>query len=163
MSNKFLLVVAVVLIFIGITKPNLNMPINNPKPSDNIVVVVPPEDNNLKEKCQLVIDSLKEGSSDRKTDGKRLAELYSDLATLIRLDKENEVVKTTEEIRQANSLAGLMLQMNLQGKYPGLSDGAESILMDQIGDDIVPLDDTLRGKAVNAFMGLAWACNEGSK
>jgi hypothetical protein len=163
MSNKFLLFVAAVFIFIGVVKPNFNLPINNPQPIDNIVVVVPPENDELKQQCQAVIDALKEGDGNRNQDGKRLSELYSDLATLIRLDKDKEVVKTTEEIRQANSLAGSMLQMNLQGKYPNLADAAQAVIVKQIGDDIVPLDEDLRGKAVQAFMGLSWACNEGSK
>lgn len=163
MNNKVLLVIGGLLLLVGLIRPNINFPINNPDPVDNIVIVVPPEDDELKQKCQTVIDALKSGDDNRKQDGKRLSDLYSDLATLIRLDKENEVVKTTEEIRQANSLAGSMLQMNLQGKYPKLADAAQSVIVSEIGDDIVPLDEELRGKAVKAFMGLSWACNEGSK
>lgn len=163
MNNKVLLVIGGILLIVGLVRPNINFPINNPQPVDNIVVVVPPEDDELKQQCKAVIDALKDGDSNRNQDGKRLSELYADLATLIRLDKENEVVKTTEEIRQANSLAGFMLQMNIQGKYPKLAEAAQSVVVAQIGDDIVPLDNDLRGKAVKAFMGLAWACNEGSK
>lgn len=163
MNNKLLLVIGAVLLLIGLVRPNINLPINNPQPVDNIVVVVPPADEELKEKCELVIDVLKNGSSDRKKDGKRLSELYADLAVLIRLDGDNEVVKTTEEIRQANSLSGLMLQMNIKDKYKGLSDATQTVLLSELGDDIVPLDDDLRGKAVKAFMALSWACLEGSK
>jgi hypothetical protein len=163
MNNKVLLVIGGLLLLVGLIRPNINFPINNPRPVDNIVIVVPPEDDALKQKCQSVINAIKSGDSNRKQDGKRLSELYSDLATLIRLDKENEVVKTTEEIRQANSLSGSMLQMNLQGKYPDLAEAAQAVLVSEIGDDIVPLDEELRGKVVKAFMGLSWACNEGSK
>jgi hypothetical protein len=163
MSNKLLLVIAAVLIFIGITKPNFVLPINNPQPVNNIVVVVPPADEELKKTCQLVIDVLKAGPSDRKQDGKRLSELYSDLAVLIKLDGENEVVKTTEEVRQANSLSGLMLRMNIKDKYDGLPEATNVVVLKEIGDDIVPLDENLRNKAAKAFMALSWACLEGSK
>lgn len=163
MNNKVLLVIGGLLLLIGLVRPNINFPINNPNPVDNIVVVTPPADEELKKTCQLVIDVLKAGPSDRKQDGKRLSELYSDLAVLIRLDGENEVVKTTEEVRQANSLSGLMLQMNIKDKYDGLPEATNAVVLSEIGDDIVPLDEDLRGKAVKAFMALSWACLEGSK
>jgi hypothetical protein len=163
-SKTLLLILASVLIFVGLTKPDLKWPIK-PKPSvvDTIVVVTPPESKELRTKCQLVIDALKNGPSDRKQDAKRLSELYSDLAVLIKLDGENEVVKTTEEIRQANSLAGVMLQMNIKDKYKGLSDATQAVILSEVGDDIVPLDEELRTKAVKAFMALSWATLEGSK
>jgi hypothetical protein len=163
MNNKVLLVIGGLLLLIGLVRPNINFPINNPKPVDNIVVVTPPADEELKKTCQLVIDVLKAGPSDRKQDGKRLSELYSDLAVLIRLDGENEVVKTTEEVRQANSLSGLMLQMNIKDKYDGLPEATNTVVLKQIGDDIVPLDEDLRDKAATAFMALSWGCLEGSK
>ncbi len=163
MNNKVLLAIGVVLLLLGFFKPNLNFPINKPDPVDVILVVTPPESKELREKCQLVIDVLQNGSSDRKQDGKRLSGLYSDLAVLIEQDGENEVVKTTEEIRQANSLSGVMLQMNIRDKYKGLSDATQAVLLSELGDDIVPLDEDLRNKAVKAFMALSWACLEGSK
>jgi hypothetical protein len=164
MNNKVLLAIGVVLLLLGFFKPNLNFPINNPGPVDTtIVVVTPPETKELREKCQLVIDVLQSGPNDRKQDGKRLSDLYSDLAVLIKLDGENEVVKTTEEIRQANSLSGIMLQMNIKNKYKGLSDATQTVLLSELGDDVVPLDEELRSKAVKAFMALSWACLEGSK
>lgn len=161
MNKTILLIVGGLLLFIGLVRPNLNLPIN--QPVDNIVVVSPPSDTDLKSKCKLVIDVLKSGSSDRSKDGKRLSELYMDIATLIELNGDNEVIKTTEEIRQANTLSGAMLRMNIKGKYPGLSDAAQTVIISQIGDDSSPLDDQLRSKATEAFRALAWACNEGSK
>ena len=163
MNNKTLLIIGGILLVIGLVKPNFNLPFDNPQPVNNIVIVSPPADSELKSKCELVINALRNGSSDRKQDGKRLSELCTDLAVLVGLDEENEVIKTTEEIRQANSLSGLMLRINLKNKYDGLSEAAQSVLVSQIGDDIVPLDQSLRNKAVDAFMGLAWAFNEGSK
>ncbi len=163
MNNKVLLGIGVVLLLLGFFKPNLNFPISNPNPDAVIVVVTPPQDKELKDKCQSVIDVLSSGPKDRKKDGVRLSDLYMDLATLMELDGEDEVVKTTEEVRQANSLCGAMLRMNIKGKYPGLADAAQTVIINQIGNDMVPLDSDLRKKSAEAFRALAWACNEGSK
>jgi hypothetical protein len=162
MNNKVLLTIGVVLLLLGLVRPNITLPINNPN-NNSIVVVTPPQDLALRDKCKLVIDVLNNGPNDRKQDGARLCDLYMDLATLIELDSDKEAVKTTEEIRQANALSGPMLRMNIQGKYPGLSDAAQEVIVNQIGSDIVPLDAELRKKSVEAFRALAWACNEGSK
>ena len=162
MNNKILLVIGSILLLFGLIRPDLNFPIN--KPLDNtIVVVTPPADAAVRELCEPVIEALKNGSSSRQKDGRRLSDLYFDLATLIELDGENEVVKTTEEIRQANSVSGVMLRLNIKGAYPGLTEAAHNLVVSQIGDDMVPLDSNLRSKAVDAFRALAWACNEGSK
>jgi hypothetical protein len=163
MNKTVLLVLASILILIGVIKPNLNFPITKPNVVENIVVVTPPSDEKVRELCEPIVEALSNGSSSRNKDGKRLSDLYFDLATLIELDGENEVVKTTEEIRQANSLSGLMLRLNIKGEYPGLTEAAYNFLVAQIGDDIVPLDSNLRSKAVDTFKALAWACNEGSK
>jgi hypothetical protein len=44
-----------------------------------------------------------------------------------------------------------------------LSDATQAVILSEVGDDIVPLDEELRTKAVKAFMALSWACSEGSK
>lgn len=164
--NKILLAIGVLLVCFGLFRSNT---VNNPSPIkpvavDNIVVVTPPLDKELKNLCEKVtVIFLTTGSSDSKQDAKRLSNLYMDLATLIELDGSNEVVKTTEEIRQANSLSGTMLQLNIKGSYTGLSEATSKVISSQVGDDIIPLTPDLRNKAANAFRGLAWACNEGSK
>lgn len=166
MNNKILLVIGCILLLIGLFRPSIFVPVNNgPVIIDNnsIVVVSPPSDKELKDKCKLVIDILVNSKTNSKKDGQRLCDLYIDLATLIELDAENETIKTTEEIRQANTLAGPMLRMNMQGKYPGLADAAQIVIASQIGDDAVALDSELRKKAVDAFKALAWACYEGTK
>jgi hypothetical protein len=162
-KKTFLIILASVLIIVGITKPNFSFRVSRPNVVDNIVVITPPADEKVRELCKPIIDALKDGSSSRSKDGKRLSDLYFDLATLIELDGENEAVKTTEEIRQANSLSGLMLRLNIKGEYPGLTEASYNLLVSQIGDDIVPLDSNLRLKAVDTFRALAWACHEGSK
>jgi hypothetical protein len=162
MNNKVLLAIGAVLLFLGLVRPDFNLPINRPV-NNSIVIVTPPSDSEVRDLCKPIIDALKNGASSRTKDAQRLSDLYMDLATLIELDGDNEVVKTTEEIRQANSLTGLMLRLNIKGSYPGLGEASQSFIASQIGDDVVTLDNNLRTKSVNAFKALAWACNEGSK
>lgn len=163
-TKNILLGVALLLISIGIFKPDISswsLPHRNPSiPSENLDLVKPSE-----ELLPMVDDIVKalSVSSDRKMDGKRLASLYNDIATLISLDKENEVIKTTEDIRQANRLSGLMLKLDIKGKYPDLPEANEALMKQAIGDDQVLLNQDLREKAVNGFKALSWACNEGSK
>lgn len=159
MNNKLLWIIAGILLFVGIAKPNLNFDTKTP-----IVVVnnlVEPT-GSLRDKADAVIKALSV-NSDRKTDGKRLASLYNDMATLISLDGDDQVVKNTEEIRQTNRLVGAMLKLNIKGKYSDLPDAAKALIVEAIGDDEVLLNNDLRAKAVDGFKALAWACNEGSK
>jgi hypothetical protein len=163
-SKTLVLVVASILVLIGLTKPDLSSLFNN----NNAVVavedlrLVAPTNENLKSKASDVIKSLSV-NSDRKTDGKRLASLYNDIATLVALDGEDKVIKNTEEIRQANKLSGVMLRLNIKNKYPDLSEAAQSLVVEAIGDDSVLLTPELRADAVESFKALAWACYEGSK
>jgi hypothetical protein len=85
------------------------------------------------------------------------------MATLISLDGEDLVIRNTEEIRQANSLSGLMLKLDMKGKYPDLANAAKDLIVTAVGDDNVDLDKELRNNAVLGFKALAWACNEGAK
>lgn len=164
--KNFVLIIGAVLILIGIVKPDLssiiNKPIDNPV-VNNEVVVTKPSDPAILEKCEAVIEAIKAGPSSRYTDGKRLASLYLDIATLVELDGEDLVIKDTEELRQANKIAGLMLRLDLKDKYPELRVSAQDLIIQFIGDDHVLLDADLRQKAANGFRALAWACNEGAK
>jgi hypothetical protein len=158
--NKILLIIlAVVLIFLGIFKPNIGVlvPNNGPIP---VVNIVEPTDPELKTACLEVAKILQKG---RSADAIRLSFLYSDIGDLISLDGENEVIKNTEEIRQANKLSGLLLRLDIRGKYEGLAEAAEKVILTGLGSDDVALDKDLRNKAVIAFKALAWACKEGSK
>jgi len=165
-SKTLTLIVAGLLVVIGLTKPDLSSLVNR-KPTPvvvNPVVFEKPTDSAILAKCDDVITSLKAGNNDRYEDGKRLASLYSDMATLLELDGENMIVRNTSEIRQANSLSGAMLKLDMKGKYNGLGKACEAVVLTAIGtDDSVNLDEALRAKAVSGFKALAWACNEGSK
>ena len=159
MNNKTLLIVAVLLITVGLVKPsNFNWRPNiDNKPVS--IEVVKPTNKDLLDSCLDVIKILKGG----KSDAKRLSSLYNDLALLVSLDGEDEVVKTTDEVRQANSLSGVMLRLDMKNKYRGQSSACNNVMISAIGDDSVLLDKSLRNKAVDGFKALAWACNEASK
>jgi hypothetical protein len=163
MNKKVILIVAGLLILIGLLKPDLGQFIPNNSPSVNPAVVVEPTDVSMKEKADLVVSSLKNGSNDRKNDGKKLSSLYADLALLVSLDGEDQVIKSTEEIKQANLIAGSMLRMNMKDKYPDLAKNANAVIVSAIGDDNAVLSKDLRAKAVDAFSALSWACDQGSK
>ena len=164
-TKTILLIIAGLLLAIGIFKPDLSqLGINNNKPVvveiDELDLSPPPE--SLKLKADDVVRALSV-NADRKVDGLRLAKLFNDMAILISLDGENEVIKNTEEIRQANKLAGLMLRLDIKNKYENLAESAQALILESIGDDQVLLTPELRQKAVEGFKALAWACKQGAK
>ena len=162
-TKNLVLGLAALLIVVGLFKPDLSKLINvSPKDNTVAVEVEKPSNVEILDECQDVIDALKE-DNDRKTDGVRLASLYNDLATLVSLDGEDLVLKNTEEIRQANKLAGVMLRLDIKGKYPKLAKATNSVIVSSIGDDSIMLDAKLRQGAVDGFKALAWACAQGSK
>ena len=162
-TKNILLIIAGLLILIGLLKPDISNLLNNDKQSNSVIINLEKPSEYLLDECELVIKSLKAGSSSRTNDGKNLASLYSDLAKLIALEEDKEIIKTTEEIRQANSLSGIMLGLDIDGVYPQLAENCNSVIISTIGEDNVSLDKELRKKAVEGFNALAWACNEGAK
>jgi len=162
-NNNILLTVACLLIVLGLSKVDLsNLNILQNRPASVDVLELPtPTDENVKKEAEDVIVVLKEAAI--KSEAKKLRDLYLDLAKLVELDGEEEVIKSTEEIRQANSLAGIMLRLDIKGKYPNLAKEAKEVVVASIGDDQILLSKELRVKAVEGLNALAWACNEGSK
>ena len=162
-NNNLVLVIAGLLILVGLTKFDLSgfsiLP-NRPNVVD-VLELPEPTDQAVKKEADDVVLVLKESGA--KVDAKRLRDLYLDLAKLVELDGEDEVVKSTEEIRQANSLAGVMLKLDIKGKYPNLAKEAKEVVVASIGDDQIPLSKELRVKAVEGLNALAWACNLGAK
>ena len=159
MNNKnILLLIGCSLLAIGLLKPNL--PSFNNTGGDT--TISKPTNVELLDECEKVTECFRSvgGSS---YDAKRLASLYMDIASLVELDEQNEVIKNTEAIRQANSLSGIMLKLDIKGKYPELAESAKAVIVSSIGDDNVPLDKNLRTKAAEGFRALAWACSQGAK
>lgn len=166
MNTRFVLVIGAILIAIGIFKPDLSKinvrPVVNPDPVTT-VEVKEPTDEKLKEAALKVKEVLKNGGSSHKKDGLLLSGLYRDLAALVSMDNENLVVKTTDEIREANSVSGKLMNLNLKGKYEGLADACNNVLVAAIGDDNTLVSTEVRANAVAAFEALSWACHEGAK
>jgi hypothetical protein len=163
MSQKnILLGLAALLIVIGLLKPEFSNILGPNKPvSVDVLELLAPTDEAIKKEADDVVVILKEAGA--KADAKRLRDLYMDLAKLVELDGEDEVIKSTEEIRQANSLTGVMLRLDIKGKYPNLAKEAKEVVVTAIGDDQILLSKELRAKAVEGLNALAWACNQGSK
>jgi hypothetical protein len=163
-SKNVLLALAALLIVIGLVQPDLSkLGISPNRPSTiDAMELVAPADENVKKEAEDVI-SLLRSASGSKSDLKRLRDLSLDLGRLVELDGEDLVIKNTEEIRQANSLAGVMLRLDIKGKYPNLAKEAKEVIVASIGDDNINLSPELRIKAVAGFNALAWAYNEASK
>jgi hypothetical protein len=159
--NNILLLIGCLLIAYGLFGSNLGSLVSVPAVSNNVAAA--PLDVSLKNDCEKVTAIFRSGSGNKSVDGVKLSNLYSDLAKLISLDGENETVKNTDEIRDANRLAGLLYDLDLKGKYPELAETTTNVVKNYIGDDNVVLDPVLRKRTVEAFNGLAWAFYEGSK
>lgn len=162
-NNNLVLVIAGLLILVGLTKfdlSKLNVLPNRPVAVDVLELPKPTDEAILKEASDVLQVVQKQVS---KTDARRLRDLTLDIRKLVELDGEDEVIRNTEEIRQANSLAGVMLRMDIKGKYADLAKECKEVIVAAIGDDQIVLTPTLRSKALDGFDALAWALNEGSK
>jgi len=163
-KKNLALIVGTILIIIGLIKPDLSNLISWPsRPVAIDVLELPaPTAANIKKEAEEVVSLLKSYSA-AKPDLKRLRDLMLDLGRLVELDGEDTVIKNTEEIRQANSLSGVMLRLDIKGKYPDLAKESKEVVVAAIGDDNINLSPELRVKAVEGFNALAWAYNEASK
>lgn len=162
MNKNIVLILAGLLILLSLSnKFNwIKLPPNNP--SVDVMELAEPTDPNVKKEADDVVSLLK-NSNGSKSDFRKLRDLSLDLGRLVQLDGEDLVIKNTEEIRQANSLAGVMLKLDIKGKYPNLAKEAKEVIVASIGDDDITLSPELRVKAVDGFNSLAWAYNEASK
>lgn len=160
MNKNVILIIGGLLIVLGVIRPSLNSININPSNKPSVVHIESPIEESVIAECKDVTEILKAGSS---SDAIRLRDLYLDLATLIELDGKDEVVKNTEEVRQANGLAGVMLKMDIKNKYANLGSAAKEVIVSVIGDEMIMLNPELRSKAAYAFRSLAWACNESTK
>ena len=166
MQNKVLLAIGAILVLFGLFKPDFSSVL---KPSNSVCsvesyVTDAPSDPTLLLKAREINDILQQSDdSTRKSDCLKLSSLYSDIATLVELDGEDQVVNNTNAIREVNTIAGKMLRLNIKDKYPNLAETAKSLVVAAIGDDDVALDDSLRTKSAEAFRALSWAFYQGSK
>ena len=162
-NNTLLLVLGLALVGYGVLKPDLGSLITPSVPViNNVIDIEKPLDPDLLSGCDDVIKSFRQ-TRDRKADALKLSSLYFDLANLISLDSDNEVIKNTLEVRESNKLAGILFNLDIKGKYPDLAQACNNLVIIGIGDDDVVLDENMRKKAVETFKALSWACYEGSK
>lgn len=163
MNNKVVLGIALILIAVGLFKPDLsNFPLGGGRPLVVDVLELPaPTDEALLKEANDVLQIVKSEMS--KEEARKLRDLYLDMKQLIKLDGEEEVIKNTEEIRQANAIAGAMMRLDIKGKYANLAKECKEVVIAAIGDDQIVLSPELRLKALDSFDALAWALNEGSK
>ena len=167
MQNKLLLSVGAVLVVVGVFKPDLGsirLPVNNePVCSIESYVTDAPADTELLDKARAVTEIVKASDdSTRKSDCLKLSALYADMATLIELD-DDKIIVDTSSIKEANSIAGKMLKLDIKDKYPNLAEVAQDLITTGIGDDDILLTEELREKSAESFRALSWAFYQGSK
>lgn len=164
MNNKTLvLVIGSVLILVGLTRMDLSSFLPSMPQNIDVMELAEPTDPNVKKEADEVVALVKSYGASSKSDFKKLRDLMLDLGRLVELDGEDEVVKNTDEIRQANSLSGPMLRLDIKNKYKDLKKESQDVVIASIGDDNIPLTKELRPKAVEGFNALAWAYNEATK
>lgn len=168
--KNYILYIGIGLILFGLFQPNISnyIPVIRPDNQhasclDNYVIT-PPDDKDILEKCNLVVDAIQSSNANNKrSDTLKLSSLYADIASLIRIDGDDQVVKDTQTIREVNSLTGQMLKLDIKGKYPNLASAAQDVVKVAIGDDDIILSAENREKAAQAFDGLSWAFYEGGR
>lgn len=164
MNNKALLAIGVLLVLLGVFKPNIPILSNNGSSSTTLEQYErnPPSNPELLEKSKEVIRILQSvGHSTKSYECQKLSALYYDLATLVELDNEDLVIKDTNGIREANGLAGKMLKLNIKDKYPNLAKASQDLVVSQLGENDIVLDSDLRKKASECFRALSWAFYQG--
>ncbi len=161
-KKNIVLGLAGLLIIVGLVKPDLSGLLGSKPVVIDVLELTAPSDETLLKEAKDVLDVVKKNNMS-KQEARKLRDLYLDIGQLVKLDGEDEVIKNTEEIRQANSIAGPMLRLDIKGKYPNLAKEAKEVIVAAIGDDNIVLSPELRVKGVDGFNALAWAYNEASK
>lgn len=150
-----LLIVALGLFWPKI-KESINVPDNNFGSSTINVVfekVDEPSDA-LKEKVAGISDLVKgEDASDDKV---RLAQFYAQLSKIVR--DEPGFLKTTGQFRDYNSTAGQInyAGLSMKGKYAGLGQAIDQVIVDQIGLENVELDVDRRDDLAKILAAISW-------
>lgn len=164
-TKKILLLIGAALVLVGFLKPDLSSILPNSRPATvDVMELTEPTDTVLKKEADEVVALLQKLNA--KSDVakfRKLRDLYLDLARLVELDGEDTVIKNTDDIRQANSISGVMLRLDMKDKYADLKKELNDVMVSGIGDDSLNVSSELRTKGVDSFLALAWAINEGVK
>ena len=164
-TKKILLLIGAALVLVGFLKPDLSSILPNSRPvTVDVMELAEPTDTVLKKEADEVVALLQKLNA--KSDVvkfRKLRDLYLDLARLVELDGEDTVIKNTDDIRQANSISGVMLRLDMKDKYSDLKKELNDVMVSGIGDDSLNVSSELRSKGIDSFLALAWAINEGVK
>jgi len=150
-----LLIVALGLFWPRI-KESINLPDNNFGSSTVNVVfekVDEPSDA-LKEKVAGISDLVT--GEDAGDDKVRLAQFYAQLSKIVR--DEPGFLKTTGQFRDYNSTAGQInyAGLSMKGKYAGLGQAIDQVIVDQIGLENVELDVDRRDDLAKILAAISW-------
>ena len=90
-------------------------------------------------------------------DASEIRDFFWQLSQIIR--HEPELIKTTEQFREFNMVAGSLnfAGLEMKDKYPELGEAIDKIIMDAIGKEDVPLDDTKRETLYTILHAIAWS------
>jgi hypothetical protein len=165
-KNNLVLILAGTLVLIGLVKPDFSnlLPNNRPAVIENEVLAAPASDE-VKAVAEKITKIFKESSAkDKKIKGQRFKSLMIDLAKLIKLDSEKEVIKSTKELRFANAVAGNMSDLDMKGEFVDLAKTCTEVTTVSLGgtEDIL-LTPELREKGGDGFLAIAWAVEQGLK
>lgn len=150
-----LLIVALGLFWPKI-KESINLPDNNFGSSTVNVVfekVDEPSDA-LKEKVAGISDLVT--GEDAGDDKVRLAQFYAQLSKIVR--NEPGLLKTTGQFREYNSTTGQInyAGLSMKGKYSGLGQAIDQVIVDQVGLENVELDVDRRDDLAKILAAISW-------
>jgi len=108
----------------------------------------------LKEKVAGISDLVT--GEDAGDDKVRLAQFYAQLSKIVR--DEPGFLKTTGQFRDYNSTAGQInyAGLSMKGKYAGLGQAIDQVIVDQIGLENVELDVDRRDDLAKILAAISW-------
>jgi len=160
MKDSTKLSIGLLIVALGLFWPRIkeliNLPDNNFGSSTVNVVfekVDEPSDA-LKEKVAGISDLVT--GEDAGDDKVRLAQFYAQLSKIVR--NEPGFLKTTGQFRDYNSTAGQInyAGLSMKGKYAGLGQAIDQVIVDQIGLENVELDVDRRDDLAKILAAISW-------
>jgi len=92
-------------------------------------------------------------------DAKLITAFYLELADVV--SDDNSVIKTTEQFRNFNGMAGLLhFNSDLKGKYDSLGSDIDSAIVNAIGKQSTSIDEDKREDLSQILEAVAWSVNQ---
>lgn len=92
-------------------------------------------------------------------DAKLITAFYLELADVV--SDDNSVIKTTEQFRNFNGMAGLLhFNSDLKGKYDSLGSDIDSAIVNAIGKQSTTIDEDKREDLSQILEAIAWSVNQ---